>query len=221
MSEKNLLNEVQIRKFMKLAQLEPLAETFVSTLPEVRATRPGDKDQGERSRGGHGGTNVPLKEQDVEDVDVDVLDAEEEPEEVEVEEPEEVEVDVEEEERCISVGGLLRALEQLLEDELETEVEIDQEEDVDLDVADVEEEPEEIDVEEEEDVVELQEGDDDELEEARSKEWGGGKRQKSKTDPGKEDYTWRQESAEATNDLVEQITKRVAARILKSALSEK
>ena len=31
MSNKNLLNESTIRKFMKLANMEPLAEEFVST----------------------------------------------------------------------------------------------------------------------------------------------------------------------------------------------
>lgn len=47
---------------------------------------------------------------------------------------------------------------------------------------------------------------------------GGNKGDKSKTHPGRKDYM--KESA-ATDELVEQITKRVAARILKSALSKK
>jgi hypothetical protein len=47
---------------------------------------------------------------------------------------------------------------------------------------------------------------------------GGNKGDKSKTDPGHKDYM--KESA-ATDDLVEAITKRVAARILKSALAKK
>ena len=54
-----------------------------------------------------------------------------------------------------------------------------------------------------------------------------------KTDKGDKDYTWRKggeskthgglnkEGVEATDELVEQITKRVAARILKSALAKK
>jgi hypothetical protein len=46
---------------------------------------------------------------------------------------------------------------------------------------------------------------------------GGNKGDKSKTDPGHKDYM--KESA-ATDELVEQITKRVAARILKSALKK-
>ena len=47
---------------------------------------------------------------------------------------------------------------------------------------------------------------------------GGNKGDESKTDPGHKDYM--KESA-ATDELVEQITKRVAARILKSALKKK
>jgi len=62
---------------------------------------------------------------------------------------------------------------------------------------------------------------------------GGNKDDESKTDKGDKDYTWRKggeskthgglnkEGVEATDALVEQITKRVAARILKSALAKK
>jgi hypothetical protein len=47
---------------------------------------------------------------------------------------------------------------------------------------------------------------------------GGNKGDKSKTDPGHKDYM---KESTATDELVEQITKRVAARILKSALAKK
>ena len=49
---------------------------------------------------------------------------------------------------------------------------------------------------------------------------GGNKGDDSKTDPGKKDYE-KNESLSANDALVEQITKRVAARILKSALAKK
>ena len=36
MSNKNLLNESTIRKFMKLASIEPLASDFISKNPRIR-----------------------------------------------------------------------------------------------------------------------------------------------------------------------------------------
>ena len=72
-----------------------------------------------------------------------------------------------------------------------------------------------------------------------AKDWGMGKDEESRTRPGEEDYTTKKGKKkktsspgrgekkgdeayvnENTNDLVEEITKRVAARILKSALKK-
>ena len=62
--KKNLLNEAQIRQFMKLASLEPLTPQFVDglterttpdPLEEVRAGDDGTPGKLERGRRGHGG----------------------------------------------------------------------------------------------------------------------------------------------------------------------
>ena len=74
MSNKNLLNEAQIRQFMKLAKLAPLTPGFVQGLDEsteesvdeVRTPRPpNDAMENERGRS-HGGGNTPINEEDEE-----------------------------------------------------------------------------------------------------------------------------------------------------------
>lgn len=267
MSNKNLLNEAQIRQFMKLAKLAPLTPGFVQGLDEsteesvdeVRTPRPpNDAMENERGRS-HGGGNTPINEEDEEAQMHDLEDAD-----ADEDHAEDLEMDAEEDlgdvadsapevadagEQMISVQDLMSALEAALEDVTgqpvessvegdladEDEVEADVEMDAELDMGD-----EEVEVgAEEEEMLEEEEG-------SKSHEYrrtdkdgkvghragegpdghykddegpeGGNKGDESETDPGHKDYM--QESI-PTDELVEQITKRVAARILKSALAKK
>jgi len=214
--KKNLLNEAQVRKFMKLARLEPLTQGFVDGLTETTETEEeleelrtgrtgalGPKGGGANPGHGRGqgeAANGSLFEEEGLD---DELDATEEDElgaedEFADEEGEEIE-DLEGEEemgapeggegRMVSVDDFLTALETALEDAIGDEVEIDSEEMP-------EEEPggeEVMDAE-----VEMgPEGEEAEM--------------------GMEEEPLQEKKEE---DLVEQITKRVAARILKSALKK-
>tara|TARA_Y100000310_G_C20599082_1_gene772050 strand:- start:129 stop:770 length:642 start_codon:yes stop_codon:yes gene_type:complete len=213
MSKKNLLNESQIRQFMKLASLEPLTPGFVRGLAENSASeeeleevRNGSPAPGlDSARRGHGRGRGPedrLEEEEVvDDLETEIGD-DMAAAELDVEEPVEMEPEGDEG-RLIAVDDFLAALESALEDVMGDEVEIDAD---DLE-AEVEDE-EEVEVDAELDVI----GDEEELQE------GGDK----KGDEPADDLDYeKNESAEATDELVEQVTKRVAARILKSALSKK
>ena len=68
MTTKNLLNEATIRRFMKLANMEPLAEPFVDRLTE-RAPYGGNKGDESRSRRDY---EAALEDEDEEDADIDV-----------------------------------------------------------------------------------------------------------------------------------------------------
>jgi hypothetical protein len=221
-NKKNLLNESQIRQFMKLASLTPLTPGFVEglkaptaleeeELDEVRTPRGGSA-TGERGRMSHGGTNALEEEYDdrdelenADDLDVEADDLEDDAAEdlgdLDVGD-EEVELDVEvsegptEEEVLAALEVIARAAGvEGLEMDVESTGEPSEEEVVDVEepVLDVEEPvlDEPLDVEVE-DEMELQ-------------ETGAAKNK----------------SAGTTDELVEQITKRVAARILKSALTKK
>ena len=218
MSNKNLLNEAQIRQMMKLAKLEPLTPGFVHGLTESddeleetvneeeeleethgRGVPPGDP--------GYGVDNTsPGRRRKVAEADEleaelgateDELGAEDDvadEEEGEIEDLEGADIDDAGGDKMISVSDLLAALEAAIEDVTGEEVETSMDADLEPEEADVDVEddfaPEGDDVVADEE-LELQEGDDEEV------------------------------TTEATDDLVEQITKRVAARILKSALSKK
>ena len=195
MSKKTLLNESQVRQFMKLAKLEPLTPGFVQGLSERNTRPPGGRashgrgdDLDPRRRQEEGFDHLAEQPEDVEALDVDLpgedIEAvdveapEEDFEAVEVEEPEEGAPSEEEVVAALEVIARAAGLEGFDMD-IEADLPAEEEEEV------VEPEaPEEFAPEGEEVVadMELQEGDDD--------------------------------------DLVEQITKRVAARILKSALKE-
>ncbi len=223
-TKKNLLNEAQIRQFMKLAQLEPLTSGFVQNLEEEYGGKKGDESKSRRdyegdeeleevrngspapglesSRRGHGrgtGAEDRLEEEEVvDDLEAEIGNAEVEAD-VELEEP--LDEPVEDEGRLVSVDDFLAALESALEGVMGDEVEIDA---VDLDAEDTEDaEVADLDVEAELDV-------EDELEERQ--ESGGNKGDESKS---------RRDYMQESDELVEQITKRVAARILKTALSKK
>ena len=203
---KNLLNESQIRQFMKLARLEPLTPGFVQGLSETHGRGMNDGPQYDGRR----------RVQEIEELEPE-LDAEDElgaePElgaEDEVADEEGAELaDMEaaapeaaaDEGRMISVDDFLGALETALEGVMGDEVEIDSTEMSDED-PEAPEEEEEMEMD-----VELAPDGDEEVEmdaEEELMETGA-------------DYS----DDDDSDELVEQITKRVAARILKAALTKK
>jgi hypothetical protein len=220
MPKKSLLNESQVRQFMKLASLEPLTPGFVSGLRESGKYRTDDDIEESHGRGlGENPPHARLEEEEPgpgeldldagDDLEDDSLVGDEEAEtdeleagaELGAEEPADTDGG-----RMISVDGLLTALEGFLEDQLDQEVEIDSTE-MDMDVDD-EEAVDDLDV----DAADMEadtdmEMDDEMLEEA--------------DDADATDADPEEEKKKKTDELVEQITKRVAARILKSALAKK
>ena len=135
---KTLLNEAQIRKFMKLASLQPLAEEFVTTsAPHIKETRNGVNPTPnlQSSRRGHGRGRGPedrLEEDGYYRDDEDELESELHATEDELgdedqfadEEAEELDDDADGG-RMISVDDFLSALESALETAIGDEVEID------------------------------------------------------------------------------------------------
>lgn len=279
MSNKNLLNESQVRQFMKLANLQPLSPGFVHGLTE-RSAAEVDESNGRGKKEAAGGYNSKNGAQNARNegfgdemgAPEDELDAEDELAGEEGEEIDDLEGELdmaddemgdEEGGRMVSVDDFLAALESALETAMGDEVEVDAsemsdeiEDDEDLEAAD-EFAPEG------EDVVA-----DDELEDELMDEgfvgkdyekMAKGKKGSYAPDPeaGEKDYTPTPEeaakarahaaanptssrdkfprrrsgggggmkiggiTAEGQDALVEQITKRVAARIIKSALAKK
>ena len=246
MSNKNLLNEAQIRQFMKLASLAPLTPGFVRGLDEstkegvdeVRTPRPpNDAMENERGRS-HGGGNTPINEEDEEAQMHDLEDAD-----ADEDHAEDLEMDADEDlgdvspeaadagDQMISVQDLMSALESALEDvtgqpvESSVEGDLAPEDEVEMDV--------ELDAADDMEADTEMEMDDEMLAEEEGSKWKDGeheyKRRDKKGKVGKRagvvDGHYKtgetNESAEATDELVEAITKRVAARILKSALAKK
>tara|TARA_R110001583_G_scaffold80246_5_gene215772 strand:- start:789 stop:1448 length:660 start_codon:yes stop_codon:yes gene_type:complete len=219
MPKKQLLNETQVRQFMKLASLEPLTPGFVEGLTkntkDIEESHGRGRDEGAAGYG-HPDANSRLEEDEESELHAteDELGhedefADEEAADLDALEPEPAPEMAADPARMISVDDFLGALETALEGVLDDEVEIDSDEmeepvedevemDVELDAADMEADTD-------------MEMDDGPLEE------GGDK----KGDQSEElDYE-KNESAKATDELVEAITKRVAARILKTALAKK
>ena len=243
-NKKALLSESQIRQFMKLAQLQPLANGFIrphtnafitespsASRQELEELRTGVKGGLGPSDGtanqGHGrGKGVAASGALFEDDDVAELEGEmahdlgdDSLEGDEEAAGDELEIDAELElgdeaagARVVDVDEFLSALEVALENVLGDEVEIDSDEIEDVDAeAEPEFAPEGEDVVADEE-IELRESDDEELEEGTKE---GDVRKTSRRAYEKN------ESTKADEDLVEQITKRVAARILKAALRKK
>ena len=204
MSKKNLLNESQVRQFMKLARLETLNPGFVqgltkSTLQKNESHARGrnegaagynNPDQNSRNEGLEDDLDGTDNVHDIEDADAD-MDHANELEDDAAEDLGDVEDSPCGDGRTIDVDDFLTALESALEGVLGDEVEIDSDE--------MEDEAEDDFAPEGEDVVADVEIEDEMMEEGTEEEV----------------------TSEATDDLVEQITKRVAARILKSALAKK
>jgi len=253
--KKNLLSESQIRQFMKLASLTPLASGFVGglterTAEEIEESHGRGRDEGAAGYGSPD-ANTRLEEDDdaeklraTED-ELGDMDAEADREGDEIDDLES-DLDAEApaadagEGRMISVDDFLSALESALEGVMGDEVEIDSDEMADeeeVEVADVDVADDGVDMDVEvEDEEMLEEGDDEELEERQK--YGGNKKDIPDADRAKETHSGKpgpaskedveergeelnKESTEATDDLVEAVTKRVAARILKSALAKK
>ena len=234
--KKNLLNEAQVRKFMKLAKLEPLTAGFVNGLTETTET----EEELEELRTGRTGALGPssgvanpghgrgqgeapdgslFEEEDPAELEGDMAhdlgDDSLEGDEEALGDEEEIDAEMEPEGgegRMVSVDDFLTALESALEDAIGDEVEIDSDdmgdEEVEMD-AEVEMAPDDMGGEEMESDIEdepMMEADD-----------GTKKGDPRKT--ARKAYE-KNESTKDTDDLVEQITKRVAARILKSALKK-
>ena len=253
--KKNLLNESQIRQFMKLASLTPLTPGFVKGLTERTAEEieeshgrspfeggagRGQPDQNSRNEGLDGpGEELEFAADDLEggspeedaeaDADIEVADAEMAPE-----------VGAEEG-RMISVDDFLSALESALEGVMGDEVEIDSDEMADEEPGIEDEEAADMDMGAADVDMDMAVDDEEMLEETGAKDDGESADDDSKTHKGEKDYTTKKDEDlkddepggrgekkgdkayvnEANDDLVEAVTKRVAARILKSALAKK
>jgi len=260
MSSKKLLNESQVRQFMKLAKLEPLSKGFVHGLTELRTGRTGalgpkggpqnpghGRGQGEAADGSlFEDEDLEAQDYDLEDDaehDIDRADdleddAAEDLADVGVEDDSPSEQELLDALQVIARAAGLEGLDMEVSGDVEDEVAVedDVEMDVELPVDDVD------DVEMEDEMLEEQgkktisfgdgEGsnihvDKKELAQNAEKPVAGTVTAKELTDfvqahPPKKDTEVKKEGAdEDTDDLVEQITKRVAARILKSALAKK
>ena len=202
MSKKSLLNESQVRQFMKLAKLEPLSPGFVEGLKEgAGRMRMRDEDELEEvrsdaagggledARRGHGRGRGPtdrLEEEEDMEMDVDAAEMEDaagDDEEVEMDAELEAPVDADVGGKMVAVDDFLSALETALESAMGEEVEID----ADADDADLDDEPAEI---------------------------------EAPVDDAPADVEVDDEMG-ADDALMEAVTKRVAKRILMEALSTK
>jgi len=246
--KKNLLNESQIRQFMKLASLTPLAPGFVKGLTERTADEIEESHGRGRNEGaaGYGSPDAhsrleeeapPGEELDFAADDLEGGSPEEDAEaavDIEKADDEMGLDDAEPEGRMISVDDFLSALESALEGVMGDEVEIDSDEMADeeeVEVADVDMADDAMDMDvavEDEEMLQEEEGskwkDGEHEYKRRDKKGKVGKRAGDVKGPdGKMHYKTGEtnESTEATDDIVEAVTKRVAARILKSALAKK
>jgi len=264
--KKNLLNEGQVRQFMKLARLEPLTTGFVeglttTTAKELEETHGrGTNDPGYGADNTSPGRRVKVAEAEagpgeLEDFAADDL-ADDSVEGDEEAAHDELEADAElgtaDEGRTVSVDDFLAALESALESAMGDEVEVDASE-MEVEEVPMDDEMEVDDVEVEDDMLaetgakddgesKGDKGKDKDDPSARDYEDGGDRKgDESKTHKGEKDYTTKKGDKlkhnepggrgekkgdkayvnEATDELVEAVTKRVAARILKSALAKK
>jgi len=212
MSKKNLLNEAQVRKFMKLASLEPLTPGFVGGLGESHGRGRGEGPAGYGSPVDAGRAGSRLREEEEVEGEME-LDAElggEEEGEMELGPdpapppvlPEPAD-DMGDAGRTVDVDDFLAALETALEDVMDDEVEIDSDEMEDVEVEDDVEEPV-ADVEDDVEVADVEVEDEEELMERVARR-----------------VRKRISTMKRQNTLAETVTKRVAARILKEALQSR
>lgn len=245
MSKKTLLSESQVRQFMKLAKLAPLTPGFVEGLTESHGRGIGENPPHARLEEDEH-ADEEATEHELGDMDDDVHDKDEEIDDLEADlDDADAELDGDGADQMISVGDLMTAMkvaledvtgqpvEATVEDEVEADiVDIDAADDLEVDAADLEAD---TDMEMDDEMLEEDQGEKDKDDERESARLGAishdtglkgpkKKKQKSRRDDVlgvRGTRTKKNESAEATDELVEQITKRVAARILKSALANK
>lgn len=123
MSNKTLLNEVQVRKFMKLARLEPLTNAFVNELDESHGNGKEELNHVDDGLGRRRDRAGKLEEEELEDMS---MDAEEDISDADLDLDAEVEIEEPADEgRMISVDDFLGALESALESAMGEEVDID------------------------------------------------------------------------------------------------
>jgi hypothetical protein len=231
MAKKGLLNEAQVRKFMKLARLEPLASRFVNEMgpqfgapeeeeiEEVRTGRPPADLSGPRR--GHGRGNGPedrLEEGD-DDMDADDIAGDDDMDADDIAGDDDMDADLDSAPdvgaeleapspgaagKMISVEDFLSALETALEGVMGDEVEIDSDE--------MEEPPAAPPM----DDLPEPEGDDMDADDM------GGDEEELMEMVYRRVQTRLKKASETSkkNALAEQVTKRVAARILKEALKK-
>ena len=259
MSSKKLLNESQVRQFMKLAKLEPLSKGFVHGLTELRTGRTGalgpkggpqnpghGRGQGEAADGSlFEDEDLEAQDYDLEDDaehDIDRADdleddAAEDLADVGVEDDSPSEQELLDALQVIARAAGLEGLDMEVSGDVEDEaaVEDDVEMDVELPVDDVDDVEMEDEMLDEEKRISFGDGEGSNIKgyqpghEKSSLDAAGEPKkvdsdpvQFLKDNPPKKDAEVKKEGAdEDTDDLVEQITKRVAARILKSALAKK
>ena len=168
MSNKNLLNESTIRKFMKLASIEPLADSFVSNriqeseeeLEEGSCGNRDDEKLEEADDELEEGYDMKKEEELEEDIDLDEMG-------IAYQDDEDME-DMGAEAgggRMLDMDQFLQVLEKALEEFLGEPTEIDRAEEEDLDLEEPEEADMEVDIEEPEGDLGADLGADDEEEE--------------------------------------------------------
>jgi len=159
MSKKSLLNESQVRQFMKLAKLEPLSPGFVEGLKENYGSMPG-RDEDELDEAVEDDMEMEVDPAEMEDVVGD--------EEADLEMDAELEapVDAAAGGKMIAVDDFLAALETALESAMGEEVEIESD---DLDDEPVDDEPAELEAPVDDELVDDEMEADDALMEAVTK----------------------------------------------------
>lgn len=163
MSKKSLLNESQVRQFMKLAKLEPLSPGFVEGLKENYGSmrmRDEDEDELDEAVDEEGDMEMDVDAAEMEDVaGADEADMEMD---AELEAP----VDADVGGKMVAVDDFLAALETALESAMGEEVEIESD---DLDAEPVDDEPAELEAPVDDELVDDEMGADDALMEAVTK----------------------------------------------------
>jgi hypothetical protein len=267
--KKNLLNEAQVRKFMKLARLEPLTQGFVRGLSETTETeeeleelrtgrtgalgpKSGAANPGHGRSQGEAPDGSLFEEEDPAELEGDIAhdlgDDSLEGDEEALGDEEEIGAEMAPEGgegRMVSVDDFLAALETALEDAIGDEVEIDSDEmedeqEVEMDVEMGPGDEEEVEMGAEEEMMEgwdqpksasgasnTHKGSKQHPDHRNKKNSGAGLASQGaglvKEEDEDDDLEEGAEKGEdgddaSADDLVERITKRVAARILKSAL---
>ena len=161
MSKKSLLNESQVRQFMKLAKLEPLSPGFVEGLKENYGSMPmREEDELDEAVDEEGDMEMDVDAAEMEDAAGD--------EEADLEMDAEIEapVDADAGAKMIAVDDFLAALETALESAMGEEVEIESD---DLDDEPVDDEPAELEAPVDDVPVDDEMGADDALMEAVTK----------------------------------------------------